>query len=139
MAVEDMESTRFDNLTANEQVEIARKGGIASGEARRRKKSMKESMDLLLSLPLKNKKILKKAGNLGLNPNDIDNQMAMVIAQWQEACSGNTTAYNNIQATIGEKPIEEVKQTTNLIVKEKQKNAIDDIFNQMKQINEDDL
>ena len=41
----------FNKRTESEQREIAQQGGIASGKARRRKRSMKEAADYYLSLP----------------------------------------------------------------------------------------
>ena len=41
----------FNERTESEQRQIAQKGGIASGAARRRKRSMKEAADYYLSLP----------------------------------------------------------------------------------------
>ena len=41
----------FNKRTESEQREIAQQGGIASGRARRRKRSMKEAADYYLSLP----------------------------------------------------------------------------------------
>ena len=104
----------IDNLvpqserTKEEQRKIAIMGGKASGEARRRKRTMKEAMDMLLSLPVRDDKVRKKIAALGIDPDEVDNQMAMVIAQWQQAVKGNTRAYENVQATIGEKPKENV-------------------------------
>lgn len=94
--------------TKEEQRKIAIMGGKASGEARRRKKSLREAMELLLSLPVKDTRVKKKIESLGINPDEIDNQMAMAIAQWQQAVKGNTKAYQNIEATIGEKPKENI-------------------------------
>ena len=45
-AVPNNEATQFQ--TGKEQVEIARKGGIASGEARREKATMKKTLEMLL-------------------------------------------------------------------------------------------
>lgn len=94
--------------TKEEQRTIAIMGGKASGEARRRKKTLKEAMDLLLSLPVKDTKVKKQIADLGIDPDLVDNQMAMVIAQWRQAVKGNTRAYENVQATVGEKPKENV-------------------------------
>lgn len=49
MAKEDqIEEYRFDNRTAEEQREIARQGGIASGKARREKATMLSTLKKLL-------------------------------------------------------------------------------------------
>jgi hypothetical protein len=44
--IPNSEATQFQ--TGKEQVEIARKGGIASGEARREKATMKKTLEMLL-------------------------------------------------------------------------------------------
>jgi len=112
-----------DNLIPNskrtpeELREMARKGGIASGEARRRKKTLKEQFELLLSLPVKpngkiGKKIKDVADDLGIPVEELDNQMAMCINMFSNSMGKNPTqAFASIQATIGEKPVEEIKVT----------------------------
>lgn len=112
-----------DNLIPNsertpeELREMARKGGIASGEARRKKKTMREQAELLLSLANKNPKIEKVMDDLGIAKEEQTNQMAMIISMLNVTLKGNkgaVQAFNSLQATIGEKPVEqfEVKDTT---------------------------
>ena len=109
----------FNERTEEEQRRIASMGGKASGEARRRKKSMKEQFDLLLSLPIKQdgkigQKIKEVAEDLGIPIEEVDNQMAMCINMFSASMSKNPTqAFASIQATIGEKPVEEIKVTKN--------------------------
>ena len=100
----------------HERIEIARMGQKASTAAKRRKRTLKEAMDMLLSLPVKDDKVRKKIAALGIDPDEVDNQMAMVIAQWQQAVKGNTKAYQNIEATVGEKPLEKVEHTGSIPV-----------------------
>lgn len=94
-----MEKGNIDNLipfnqrTEEEQREIARKGGIASGQARREKKALKEQIELLLSLPLQDQKTRNRLAQLGIDSDNIDNQMAMVIAMWQKALKGDVKAF----------------------------------------------
>lgn len=64
-------------------------GGKASGAARRRKRSLKEAADLFLSLPVEDKRKWNKLARRYLDAEDIDNQMAMVVALWDGAVSGN--------------------------------------------------
>lgn len=107
----------MNERTKEEQRRIARMGGIASGEARRRKKTLKEQFDLLLSLPVKpdgkiGKRIKEVADDLGIPVEELDNQMAMCINMFSNSMSKNPTqAFASIQATIGEKPVEEIKVT----------------------------
>lgn len=48
MAKEDIVKYQFNNRTAEEQQEIARMGGKASGEARQEKATMKKALKMLL-------------------------------------------------------------------------------------------
>lgn len=107
----------FNERTEEEQRAIAKKGGIASGEARRRKRSIKDSLDILLSQPFKlkdknGKDLKKQLQALGISPDDIDNQMAMAYAMFMVAMSGGKNsvgAFNSIRDTLGEKPKESVE------------------------------
>ena len=75
--------------TKKEQREIAKKGGIASGESRRKRKTLKEELLALLETNDYNKKI----------------SLALI----KEALLGNTKAFKTIRDTIGEKPVETVE------------------------------
>lgn len=72
----------IDNLRPCEyklSQEEAKRGGIASGEARRQKKSLREKAKLLMSLSIQDQKELLKAQELGLNEDDIDIEMMNLI------------------------------------------------------------
>lgn len=108
----------FNERTEEEQRKIASMGGKASGEARREKKAMKDQINLLLSLPLKDKKAIKQLQSLGIDTDNIDNQMALVISMWQQALKGGkgaVSAATFLRDTVGERPKEEieVKDITN--------------------------
>ena len=89
--------------TGREQSEIARQGGIASGEAKRRRKTLREQMEMLLNLPVKDDSTKDFIESLGIESNEIDNGMAITLSMYQEALKGNTKAYELIRDTIGEK------------------------------------
>lgn len=72
-----------------EAAKNGRLGGKASGAARRRKRSLKEAADLFLSLPVEDKRKWNKLARRYLDAEDIDNQMAMVVALWDGAVSGD--------------------------------------------------
>ena len=72
-----------------EAAKNGRLGGKASGAARRRKRSLKEAADLFLSLPVEDKRKWNKLARRYLNEEDIDNQMAMVVALWDGAMAGD--------------------------------------------------
>ena len=73
--------------------ERGRKGGLASGEARRKRKTLKEELLLMLS--------------------EGETQKSVTIALIEKAMSGDTKAFEVIRDTIGEKPADKVetKQT----------------------------
>lgn len=100
--------------TKEERREIAIKGGKASGKARREKKMLKDQINLLLSLPLKDDKAKKKLKALGIDTNNIDNQMAMVIAMWQKALKGDVSAFNTLRDTSEGKLTEKVEVTQSI-------------------------
>ncbi len=90
----------FDERTESEQREIASAGGKASGAARRRKKNMKQKMQLLLSLPAADNDQTELA-TMGVDPDDMDNEMVLVKALFLAAAKGNTRAFDRIQDILG--------------------------------------
>lgn len=95
---------RAENLTSDQLRDRARKGGIASAKAKRERKQIKEQLELLLSLPIKDKITKAEIRKLGIDTENIDNQMAMVISMWQKAIKGDVSAATFIRDTLGEKP-----------------------------------
>lgn len=87
-----------------ERIEIAKAGAAAAVEARRKKKAMKEQLETLLALPSQNKKALSKMKALGIDDENADNQMQMLVSIFLKACTGDTFAANFIRDTVGEKP-----------------------------------
>lgn len=79
----------FSERTKEEARELGRRGGKASGAARRRKRSLKEAADLYLSLPVEDKRRWNKLARRYLDAEEIDNQMAMIVALWDGAVSGD--------------------------------------------------
>ena len=68
--------------------ERGRKGGLASVESRRKRKTLKEELLLMLS--------------------EGETQQSVTIALIEKAMSGDTKAFEVIRDTIGEKPIDKV-------------------------------
>ena len=80
--------------------ERGRKGGLASGESRRKRKTLKEELLLMLS--------------------DGDIQEKISLALINEAINGNnagsvTKAFEVIRDTIGERPVEKVQATQTVV------------------------
>lgn len=74
--------------SVNEAREMGKVGGVASGKARRERKTLKEELIALL-----------KTG---------DNQTKLSVALLSSALNGNVKAFEVIRDTIGEKPKEEI-------------------------------
>jgi hypothetical protein len=97
----------FKDMTTKELQEAGRKGGIKSGETKRNKKAMKETLELLLSMPLKNKKIVEPEqikSFADLNGKNIDIQTAILIAQIQKALKGSVASAEFLRDTAGQRP-----------------------------------
>lgn len=100
-----------EERTPSERRENARKGGIASGKARRRKRSMKEAADLFLSLPVSDKRKFNKAARRYVDVEDIDNQMLMIMGLIDAATDGDAGAAKVVIDLIGERtPREDAEQ-----------------------------
>ena len=91
--------------TKKEVREMTTKGGKRSGEVRRQRKTQREQLQLLLSLPLKNPKAVEQIKNLGIEDTEINNQMAMNVAMFNlilKGGKGAVQAYNSINDLIGD-------------------------------------
>lgn len=64
----------FNKRTESEQREITSKGGKASGKSRRRKKSMKQVMDMLLQMPANTPADWQMLIDMGIDANDLDKE-----------------------------------------------------------------
>lgn len=101
--------------TPEELRRITSAGGKASGIARRRKRSLREAADLYLSMPVANRRKWNAIAKEGVDPEDIDNQMAMIIGLTQAAMGGDAKAAKIIVDLIGEAPTDSGKDTNNLL------------------------
>lgn len=88
--------------STEEARERGRKGGIASGVSRRRKRSLREAVDLYLSLPVANRKKWNAIAKEGVDPEDVDNQMAMIIGLTQAATNGDAKAAKLLFELVGD-------------------------------------
>ena len=92
----------MDRRSQSEARDLGQKGGIASGVSRRRKRSLKEAADLYLSLPVTDRRTWNKIARRGVDPDDIDNQMAMIIGLTIAATAGDAKAAKVIVDLLGE-------------------------------------
>lgn len=92
--------------------EMAANGGRASGEARRRKKSLREAAELYLSLPVSDKRAWNKLAKDGVEPEDVDNQMAIIAGLSIKAAKGDAKAAKllfDLLPTDGADPLEQAE------------------------------
>lgn len=101
MAKEDqIEEYRFDNRTAEEQREIARMGGIASGKARQEKATMKKTLEMLLNEKNVSGKTYKELATLGLIKGAIEGKaenyrtMIVLLGELEQAQINETPEVN---------------------------------------------
>lgn len=111
-------ANREDNLRPSEyklSQDEAKKGGIASGEARRRKRDIRKALEILLE-----KDYTDKRGNT------MSGAEAIALKQLEKALKGDTKAFEVVRDTVGQKPVEKHEQ--NVIV---QSEKLEDVFAQM--------
>lgn len=97
----------FNERTESEQREIAQKGGIASGAARRRKRSMRQAADYYLSLPETDRRRVNAMLRDQIDPEDMDNQMSVVMGIATAAKQGDARAANVLLKMLGEETVQE--------------------------------
>lgn len=77
-----------------------RRGGIASGESKRKQKTMKEMLDYLLEKEVVNKSTGEKVTSLE----------AMMSAIVRKAISGHVESCKFVRSTIGQDPITKIQE-----------------------------
>jgi hypothetical protein len=85
--------TPMNKRSLEEQKELQRKGGKASGIARRRKADLKKAFETLLALDVTDSKIKKQLEEMGMDGN---NEALLAFATFQQAVKGNQKATENI-------------------------------------------
>ena len=89
----------FDSRTTEEQREIARKGGIASGEARREKANLKKMLLVFL----------EEDATTDKNGDPLTGAEFMVKIAVREMAKGSPKFWELIRDTAGYKPVEKVQ------------------------------
>jgi hypothetical protein len=97
--------------TEEELRAMTRKGGIKSGEARRRKKTMREALEFLMYKAELSEALKQRMRDEGIKDEDMNHQMAITRSLIAKAEAGDVQAYNAICAMIGEKPAEKVEMS----------------------------
>ena len=98
--------------TKREAKERGRKGGIASGEARRAKRTFKDRIKWLMELPMGEGSVTEDTDIKNVSLISSANLTAIdqiIVAQFQKAAKGDTKAAEFIRDTLGEKPKEKME------------------------------
>lgn len=110
-----MAKNQFELMTPEERAEYGRQGGIKSGETKRRKKAMKETLEVLLSMPMKKGKTanVEDVKNFAeLNGKNVDVQTAILIkALTNYMKTGDLSILGFIRDTVGDKPTDQMNIT----------------------------
>lgn len=102
MPIEQVNSNR----TPEQHSRDSRKAGIASGEARRKRKTFKEAIKLLLETEVKDADgVLKTVQDIGLD------------SLAKKLMDGDLQTFLAFRDTIGEKPVDKVEQETTTKIK----------------------
>ncbi len=89
-----------EKRTPSERRENARKAGIASGEARRKKKTMKQELDAILSLSAAEENVIAFDGIISKD-SDASNQTLVMASAVKQALKGNVKAMQFIVNVMG--------------------------------------
>ena len=88
--------------TKSEARELGRKGGIASGKARLRKKHGEELVRALLAMKEPDPKVIASLEAAGIDPKDITREVAFHFRQIEKATkTGDTPAYKAVNEASG--------------------------------------
>ena len=92
----------LNERTKSEQREIAKKGGIASGKARRKKKLLRQILDEIGESRLNTNEAKDIAKALSINKRDVTYDVAIMFKAVNEALGGNIKAMEFIRDTRGQ-------------------------------------
>ena len=111
----------FARMTPEQRAECGRKGAEKANETKRKRKEMRETLDILLNMPLKKGKVYSAEeikSFADLKGKNITIDQAMMITLVQKALKGDLNATTMVRDTVGEKPTDktEIKDTTPVII-----------------------
>ena len=104
----------FSKMTPEQRAECGRKGAEVTKRKVRERKAMKETLEILLTMPMKKGKVytaeeIKSFADLKGKNITIDQAMSVCLIQ--KALKGDLSAIAMVRDTIGEKPVEKVEAT----------------------------
>ena len=113
--------------SGEEAAKAGKKGGVASGETRRRKRTLKAATKALLETPVKSKELQQKMELLGVSAEDADYMTAVAVAMVTQAMKGNVKAAAFCRDLIGENPDKKYRDAELKLAREKfEREKVDD-------------
>ena len=111
----------FARMTPEERSANGKKAAEKARENRRRRKEMRETLDILLNMPMKKGKVYSAEeikSFADLKGKNITIDQAMMVCLVQKALKGDLNAITMVRDTVGEKPTDkmEIKDTTPVII-----------------------
>ena len=103
---------KAEDLTSDELRNRAKKGGKASGKARRDKRDQKQIILDVLSMPLEEGGIEKITSLAAAEGANLSINQAIVVQQVKKALNGDTKAAEYLRDTAGQKPSDKVQLDT---------------------------
>ena len=97
-----------DTLTEKELRRMASNGGRASVEARRKKKTMREVLEMMMFKTELSPGLKQKLAEEGIDEEEMNHQVVITRSLIAKAEQGDVQAYNTICAMIGEKPADKL-------------------------------
>ena len=109
-----MAKYEFAKMTPEERSMWGKIGAQKSIETKRKRKEMRETLDILLNMPLKKGKVYSAEeikSFADLKGKNITIDQAMMVCLVQKAVKGDLSAISMVRDTVGEKPVEKVEAT----------------------------
>lgn len=102
-------------LTKEQRRSMGRKGGIASGESRRRKAKIKEAVAFALKAKATDQDAIKIMREQGIEDKDMTNAMAIAVTIVSKAVKGDIAAVKRLQTFTGELAMSEQERAEHQI------------------------
>ena len=100
--------------TEEELRRMTRNGGIKSGEVRRKRKTFRQALEMLLMDAKLSEPVKMKLKEAGVAEEDMNHMTVILRSLIAKAEAGDVQAYNAIVAQVGEKPDEKINMMGNM-------------------------
>lgn len=105
-SLDNLTNIADQGMTKEQLSENGKKGGVASGKARREKKEMRDLVQDILNMNVKSGKAEEFKNLAESKGKNISVQEALVLAQIKKAMNGDTRAIEFLRDTAGQRPVE---------------------------------